>query len=168
MSYLPADLRRLVIDRAGNCCEYCRVGQAGRVIDFAVDHIIAEKHGGPTEADNLCLICYWCNSHKGSDISSVDWGGTGEVTPLFHPWKHDWSEHFSLRGATIHPLTPEGRVAASLLRFNAPQHILERVRCCCCWRSTPASLPSKRQGVAARESGAERAAPPSHLQYSLT
>ena len=126
MTYIPANLRRLVIARAGDCCEYCRVGQAGRVIDFAVDHIIAEKHGGPTEVDNLCLICYWCNSHKGSDISSVDWDGAEEVTPLFNPRKHNWADHFQLRGAIIQPLTPEGRVTAQLLRFNDPQRILER------------------------------------------
>ncbi len=96
------------------------------MIDFAVDHIIAEKHGGPTEADNLCLSCYWCNSHKGSDISSVDWDGMGDVTPLFNPRKHTWADHFQLRGAMIQPLTPEGRVTARLLRFNDPQRILER------------------------------------------
>ncbi|NDJ76355.1 MAG: HNH endonuclease [Chloroflexi bacterium] len=79
MTYIPVHLRHLVIERANGCCEYCRIGQGRRVIDFAIDHIIAEKRGGPTEADNLCLSCYWCNSHKGSDISSVDCSGTGEV-----------------------------------------------------------------------------------------
>lgn len=126
MTYIPTELRRLVVARAGDCCEYCRIGQSSRVIDFAVDHIIAEKHGGPTEADNLCLSCYWCNSHKGSDISSVDWDATGEVMPLFHPRKHHWADHFRLHGAIIQPLTPEGRVTARLLRFNDPQRILER------------------------------------------
>ncbi|MBN1679947.1 MAG: HNH endonuclease [Anaerolineae bacterium] len=126
MTHIPAHLRHLVVERSNNCCEYCRVGQSERVIDFAIDHIIAEKHGGPTNADNLCLSCYWCNSHKGSDISSVDWSGTGEVVPLFDPRRHTWSEHFQLDGAVIRPLTANGRVTASLLRFNDPQRIMER------------------------------------------
>lgn len=126
MTYTPAHLRQLVTERSNNCCEYCRIGQSERVIDFAIDHIIAEKHGGPTDADNLCLSCYWCNSHKGSDISSVDWAGTGEVVPLFDPRRHTWSEHFQLEGAVIRPLTARGRVTASLLRFNDPQRVIER------------------------------------------
>jgi hypothetical protein len=126
MTYIPVDLRRMVIERAGNCCEYCRIGQSERVIDFVIDHVIAEKHDGPTDSDNLCVSCYWCNSHKGSDISSVDWNGTGEVTALFNPRKHIWDEHFRLQRAIIEPLTPQGRVTTSLLRFNAPKRIQER------------------------------------------
>jgi hypothetical protein len=126
MTYIPAELRQLVIARAGSCCEYCRIPQSGRVIDFAIDHIIAEKHGGPTDAENLCLSCYWCNSYKGSDISSVDWDNTGEITPLYDPRKHNWSEHFQVRGGIIEPLTAQGRVTVSLLRFNEPWRVQER------------------------------------------
>jgi len=72
-TYIPAALRRQVIERAQNCCEYCLMGEGDRAIDFAIDHVIAEKHGGETAEHNLCLSCYWCNSYKGSDLSSVDW-----------------------------------------------------------------------------------------------
>jgi hypothetical protein len=37
-----------------------------------VDHIIAEKHGGQTLAENLALSCSLCNQAKGSDIASID------------------------------------------------------------------------------------------------
>jgi HNH endonuclease len=36
------------------------------------DHVIAEKHGGATSADNLAWACFYCNRFKGSDLASVD------------------------------------------------------------------------------------------------
>jgi hypothetical protein len=46
MTYISAALRRLVIERASGCCEYCRMQVADRLLPFEVDHVIAEKHGG--------------------------------------------------------------------------------------------------------------------------
>jgi hypothetical protein len=37
MSTIPASLRRLVIQRAENRCEYCRISQLGQVATFHVD-----------------------------------------------------------------------------------------------------------------------------------
>jgi hypothetical protein len=125
-SYISATLRREVIERAGGCCEYCRSNSADRVIDFAIDHVIAEKHGGPTQSDNLCLSCYWCNSFKGSDLSSVDWDHDGAIVPLFQPRRNRWTEHFRLEGLRIVPLTATGRVTVFLLQMNAPERIKER------------------------------------------
>ena len=84
-AYINVPLRREVIARAAGCCEYCLSDTSDRAIDFAIDHVIATKHGGPTQLDNLCLSCYWCNSYKGSDISSVDWDEGAEIVPLFNP-----------------------------------------------------------------------------------
>ena len=81
MTYIPADLRRLVIERAGGRCEYCLMHVADRLLPFEIDHVIAEKHGGETDADNLCLACYRCNGFKGSDIASAD-PQTGKATFL--------------------------------------------------------------------------------------
>jgi hypothetical protein len=97
-----------------------------RAIEYAVDHIIAEKHEGQTIAENLCLSCYWCNSFKGSDISSVDWATGDEIVPLFNPRKHVWSQHFKLSGPLIEPLDAIGRVTVALLRLNARERIDER------------------------------------------
>ena len=86
MTYVSVALRRQVVDRAGNCCEYCKVNQEDRYLPYEIDHIIAEKHviaekhGRPTTAENLCWSCHICNSLKGSDISSVDWDGTGATS----------------------------------------------------------------------------------------
>ena len=96
---ISAALRREVVERAHNCREYCRITGSDRPISFAIDHVIAEKHGGATVTENRCLSCYWCNSYKGSDISSVDWSSGGQIVPLFNPRQQNWDEHFQLDGA---------------------------------------------------------------------
>jgi hypothetical protein len=125
-TYISAALRREVIERAGNCCEYCLTNTEDRAIDFAIDHVIAEKHGGATRTENLCLSCYWCNSYKGSDLSSVDWEFDEAIIPLFQPRRHTWSDHFKLDGLLIAPLTATGRVTVFLLHLNAIERIKER------------------------------------------
>ena len=62
-------LRRMVIARAGGFCEYCRFPEEFRYLDFEVDHIIAQKHGGLTEGSNLAWACYNCNSYKGPNVA---------------------------------------------------------------------------------------------------
>ncbi len=125
-AHISAALRRQVITRASNCCEYCLANTDDGAIDFAIDHIIAEKHGGATESANLCLSCYWCNSFKGSDISSVDWAEGGTIVPLFNPRHQHWNEHFRHEGARLVALTATGRVTVFLLQLNAPERIQER------------------------------------------
>jgi hypothetical protein len=125
-AYIGVALRREVIERAGGCCEYCLVNTTDRIVDFAIDHVIAEKHGGPTQSDNLCLSCFWCNSFKGSDVASVDWDAGGAIVPLFNPRSQQWDDHFRLDGLRIVPLTATGRVTVFLLQMNAPERIKER------------------------------------------
>ena len=127
MSYVPAPLRRLVRERANDCCEYCLLHERYTIKRHEIDHIEAEKHGGTTVADNLCLSCVECNRHKGSDIASRDLE-TGEIVAFFHPRHDKWSEHFSLDGSRIVPHTPQGRVTIRLLQLNAPHRMLERER----------------------------------------
>ena len=99
-SYISVEIRREVIERSGNCCEYCRVSQEDQFFTFEIDHIIAEKHGGASTSENLCLSCPDCNAYKGSDIASVDWDLDEVITPLFHPRKQDWAMHFKLDTTT--------------------------------------------------------------------
>jgi hypothetical protein len=122
---VSSDLRRLVHERAYDCCEYCRVGQADDFLTQEIDHIIAHKHGGETAAENLCQACFHCNRHKGSDVASVD-PESGEVVPLYHPRRHDWHMHFRLVGAEIEPLTANGRATVRLLKLNALERVEER------------------------------------------
>jgi hypothetical protein len=96
-----------------------------RLLLFAIDHVRAEKHGGETIAANLCLSCFRCNGFKGSDIASAD-PLTGLATFLYNPREQQWDDHFSLDGALIKPLTPEGRITTFLLRLNAPIQVEQR------------------------------------------
>jgi len=118
-------LRQLVIDRAKNCCEYCLLSQGDNFLPFEVDHIIAEKHGGNTESENLCLSCPNCNAFKGSDIGSID-SVTATLTPLYNPRRQLWADHFRLKDAIIEPLSPEGRVTVYLLQLNRVEQVTER------------------------------------------
>lgn len=121
MSRVPVSrqLRRSVAARADYRCEYCHLSEADTSARHTVDHIIAVKHGGPTELDNLALACVECNANKGSDIATIDPEG-GELVPLFNPRLDNWEEHFALDGVMIVGLTPIGRGTVRMLQFNEP------------------------------------------------
>jgi 5-methylcytosine-specific restriction endonuclease McrA len=70
-SYVSAAVRRLVAVRTDFLCEYCLVHEDDTVFGCEVDHIISEKHGGATDAENLAYACAFCNRAKGSDIGSI-------------------------------------------------------------------------------------------------
>ena len=118
--------KRLVRERAGNCCEYCWVSQSARLTRFQIDHILAIKHGGTDGNDNLCLSCYECNSYKGSNVAALD-PMTGDAAKLYHPRQQTWDDHFEIHlDATIAGKTPEGRTTVAVLRFNDDERILQR------------------------------------------
>jgi len=55
---VPERLRRQVQERAQGRCEYCLVHEADRYYPHEADHVIAEKHSGPTSLDNLAWACF--------------------------------------------------------------------------------------------------------------
>ncbi len=125
-THVPASLRRLADERAGGRCEYCQMPGRFSFAQHQIDHIIAEKHGGATVADNLALSCILCNKHKGSDLASLD-PLTGEIAPLFHPRRHVWLEHFALAcDGMLVSSTAEGRATIRLLQMNLPERVEER------------------------------------------
>lgn len=114
------------MQRANNQCEYCLFPQKASLFSFEMEHIIAEKHGGKTSADNLALACPYCNRAKGTDLGSID-PLSGKLTPFFNPRTQAWQEDFQIgNNAEIVPLTPEGRVTTKILQFNEPERMLER------------------------------------------
>lgn len=125
-THVPASLRRLAYDRADGLCEYCGMPERFSFALHQIDHIIAEKHGGATTADNLALSCILCNKHKGSDLASLD-PLNGKITPLFHPRRHVWLEHFILTfDGMLVSSTAEGRATIRLLQMNQPERVEER------------------------------------------
>jgi hypothetical protein len=114
---VPADLDRRVRNRAKGACEYCRLPQAAYRLSFQVDHIIAEQHRGKAQFGNLCLSCPCCNKSKGPNISGIDYK-TRRLTPLFHPRRDRWEDHFIWRGSRLRGLTPIGRVTIEVLGIN--------------------------------------------------
>ncbi len=75
---IPVHLRRAILIRDNNTCQYCgKAGKKGHYPDkvfeiifgkevaFEIDHIIPEFRGGKTILDNLILACRKCNRSKG-------------------------------------------------------------------------------------------------------
>jgi len=122
-SHIPDLLRELVRRRAGCVCEYCLLHEDDIVHRFHVDHVISEKHGGPTEDHNLALCCPFCNRAKGSDVGSLE---GGEFVRLFNTRIDRWSDHFSLKGDLITPLTTVGAVTVRVLCINAAHRLTLR------------------------------------------
>ena len=110
--------RREVIRRAGERCEYCRLPVSAMNVPPHVDHVRARQHRGSENAGNLALTCDRCNLHKGTNLTGVD-PETDQIAPLFNPRTMTWDEHFSVVGAGVLGLTPEGRTTAELLAMNA-------------------------------------------------
>jgi 5-methylcytosine-specific restriction endonuclease McrA len=109
--------RRLVRERAGERCEYCRLPQKHSELLHHIEHAIARQHGGLDEASNLALACHRCNLHKGPNLTGID-PVTGEVAPLFNPRHDRWEDHFAFRGAHIDGLSTSGRATVRVLSLN--------------------------------------------------
>ena len=124
---IPAALRRHVIERASQRCEYCLLPTDVAFFPHEVDHVVAIKHGGETEAANLAFACWRCNRHKGTDLGSFD-PLTNQFSFLFNPRMQVWTEHFALHDAELIGVTPEGRTTIQLLQLNNEDRIAERQR----------------------------------------
>jgi hypothetical protein len=127
-TYISAELRRLVTKRAERLCEYCLIHEDDTFFGGEVDHIISEKHGGPTQADNLAFACLTCNRNKGSDIASLV-PGTNTLARFFNPRQGRWSDQFRLDdsdGITIVARTEIGEATARIFGFNTSERLLER------------------------------------------
>jgi HNH endonuclease len=114
------ETRTFVRQRAGNCCEYCRIHQRYYPdFTFHVEHVIARQHRGPDDPDNLALACHLCNNKKGPNLAGIA-PDTGALTRLFHPRTDVWEEHFRLdENGQIVGLTAIGRTTAYVLDMNS-------------------------------------------------
>ena len=124
---MPADekIKRLVVQRASNRCEYCGIHQEDDpVFRFPIDRIIGGQHGGIYSEENTALACHNCNQKKGPNIASVVPEAQGTIVPLFNPRKDVWSEHFELLSdSVILGRTPTGKATVLLLDMNTPNKV---------------------------------------------
>ena len=116
---IPASLRRQVITRALNCCEYCSLSQLGQEATFHVDHVIPLSNGGPTNLENLALARVSCSLRKGAATIVFD-SVTGQDVAIFNPRRHKWNEHFRWSDVEVVGFTPTGRGTVSHWQLNRP------------------------------------------------
>jgi hypothetical protein len=114
--------RAFVRARAASRCEYCLLDQDDSSITHHIEHVVARKHGGTDDDQNLALACHRCNLCKGPNLTGVD-PATGQVVPLFHPRRDRWTDHFMLAGGTIEGVTAVGRATTKVLGMNDPRRV---------------------------------------------
>jgi hypothetical protein len=123
---MEPSLRKFVRERAGFRCEYCRIQENELAeIVFHIEHIIAIKHGGGDESNNLALACDRCNLHKGSNLAGID-PESGQMSALFNPRRDDWDQHFEMNDYEIVGKSLLGRATVQVLKFNSPRRLLLR------------------------------------------
>jgi hypothetical protein len=112
--------RELVRSRACLRCEYCHLAQSHSELTHHIEHIVAKKHGGSDQVDNLALACHRFNLHKGSNLTGID-PQSGEIATLFNPRREAWPDHFTVDGEWIIGLTSTGRATVQVLAINDPR-----------------------------------------------
>ncbi|MEM7129258.1 MAG: HNH endonuclease signature motif containing protein [Chloroflexota bacterium] len=117
--YIPAHLRRLVIERASERCEYCRLSQAGQAATFHIDHVTPVAAGGETKLENLAQACVSCSLRKSARQKVVD-EQSGQEVFIFNPRQQGWGEHFRWEGVTVVGITAIGRATVDALDMNRP------------------------------------------------
>jgi hypothetical protein len=110
---------KLVRQRAGDCCEYCRLPQWSQEAIFHVDDVIPRAAKGPTNLDNLALACVTCSLKKAARTHAKD-PQSGESVALFNPRIDDWHEHFRCRRTKYVGRTAVGRATLAALGMNRP------------------------------------------------
>jgi len=116
---VPPALRLLVRARDRGRCAYCHSTENNSGQAMHMDHIVPESAGGLSVAENLCQVCFSCNSHKAAKQYSFDPQTLTEVA-IFHPLRQRWSEHFSwdASGTLILGKTACGRATVEALQMN--------------------------------------------------
>ncbi len=128
MSVVSERVRRQIVARAENRCEYCHLPTEGQIGRFPVDHVIPRTHGGLTALGNLALACPHCNGHKWGHLEGID-PTSGNPALLFNPRTQYWSGHF--QWSVQNPLelegkTPVGRATIARLQMNHPEMVVVR------------------------------------------
>lgn len=116
---VTAEQRRIVVERANGCCEYCRSQARFATQSFSVEHITPKGRGGNTTLENLALACQGCDNFKFIKTEARD-PLSGKSVSLYHPRNQKWRAHFSWNDdyTLIVGLTPSGRATVEALHLN--------------------------------------------------
>lgn len=117
MSRVSAAVALRVRERARHRCEYCHLRPEWTRLGFQIDHVIAQKHLGPSEEENLAFACLRCNLRKGPNVAGVD-PVSGEIIRLFHPRQDVWSDHFDWHDSWLFGKTALARATIQVLGIN--------------------------------------------------
>jgi len=123
--YISDTWRKQIAERAGNCCEYCKLPMRYSFFPFHVDHIVSLRHGGTTVLENLALACGFCNTNKGSDLGTF-LDTPKRLIPFFNPREDNWYDHFEFEGAAIVARTEIGAATIKIFELNALDRLMER------------------------------------------
>jgi hypothetical protein len=119
--------RNLVRQRAGHCCEYCRLPErADPYATFHLEHVVAKQHGGDDDASNLAWACSRCNHRKGTNLASRD-PETESIVEIYNPRQQEWADHFAIYDGRIIGISPAGRATARLLDMNDSRRVRLRI-----------------------------------------
>ena len=116
-SSVPADLRRLVVGRAANRCEYCQLSHLGQEATFHIDHVTPRAVGGEIVAENLALACVSYSLRKAAREIAKD-PETGRMVTLFNPRRDIWSDHFRWDSVMLVGRCVTGRATVNALSMN--------------------------------------------------
>ena len=111
--------RKIIIERAKNCCEYCLSQTRFAMQSFSIEHIIPQSKGGKTTLENLALACQGCNNHK---YNKTEWRDpiNNNFVALYHPRQQAWHDHFTWNEnfTIVIGLTSIGRATVEALKLN--------------------------------------------------
>jgi HNH endonuclease len=116
---VTARLRKIVSERAGECCEYCWSQSKYSTESFSVEHIRPRGLRGKSTPDNLALACQGCNSRKAMRTEGQD-PLSGRIVPFYNPRQQVWSDHFEWGRdfSVIVGTTVVGRATVEGLQLN--------------------------------------------------
>ncbi len=117
--HISVELRRLVSDRSGGYCEYCKFPVKFALESMEIDHTFPVSLGGKTVAENLALACHGCNQNKQNRVEGMDLVSS-TLVGIYNPRTMVWEEHFGWSQDTtlIVGKTPTGRVTVRFLKMN--------------------------------------------------
>ncbi|NUQ61557.1 MAG: HNH endonuclease [Pirellulales bacterium] len=109
--------RRAVVERARDCCEYCRSQSRFSPDPFSVEHIVPRARGGPSHLDNLAFSCQGCNNRKYKGIFSRNLSHCPARGPTKRPTRRPRS-WLTWRSSDLHSFVAERGGTAGVCRLQ--------------------------------------------------